>query len=161
MKLYEIDERLEALLLQATNRETGEIDEAVWPEIEALELAREKKLLDLACYQMGELRESEAVKAQADALARRAKIHKNRAERLKQFLATQVPQGQKLRDPRAQIGWRKSTAVEVIDEKTLPSCFLRRPPPVPDKKLIGDTLKSGGKVPGAELQERQNLQVKP
>lgn len=34
------------------------------------------------------------------------------------------------------------------------------PPPVPDKKAIGELLKSGAAVPGAHIETRNHLQIR-
>lgn len=42
-------------------------------------------------------------------------------------------------------------SVRIIDEAALPEAFLRHPKPVPDKTAIGNALRDGEKVSGAEL----------
>lgn len=42
-------------------------------------------------------------------------------------------------------------SVYVTDEAALPISFMRQPPPKPDTEAIGQALRAGATVPGAEL----------
>ena len=62
---------------------------------------------------------------------------------------------------RAKITFRKSTAVNITDESKLADGFKKVETVVKiDKKAIGDALKFGEKVDGAELIVNQNIQIK-
>jgi hypothetical protein len=161
MKLYEIDAQIEALLNASVDRETGEIDEAAMEELAALEVARDEKALAVAAYIIGQEAEAEAVKAQARKLTERAAKHERHAERLRLYLAAHLPVGTKLRDDRVEIGWRKSTAVEVDEGAAdrLPSGLLRISVS-PDKTAIRKVLDAGHEVEGCRLVQRTALVVK-
>ena len=159
MKLFEIHDAIEVVLAKGVDHETGEISEEALVELDGLEMARDEKSLAVARYLMGERAEAAAVKAQADRLAKRARIHANRADRLLGYLDAILPEGQKIHDDVVQIGWRSSTAVEVSALGKVPQAFVRVTE-APDKKAIGEALKSGVEVPGAELVSRNRLQVK-
>ena len=159
MRLFEIHDAIEMVLAKGVDHETGEISEEAIAELDGLEMTRIAKSLAVARYLMGERAEAAAVKAQADRLAKRARIHANRADRLLRYLAANMPEGNKLHDDVVQIGWRSSTAVEVSDLGLVPQAFVRVTE-APDKKAIGEALKSGVEVPGAELVTRNRLQVK-
>ena len=162
LKLWQMDERLEAMIYAATDRETGEIDELALFEIDALEMDKELKILGLAGYIKGERSEADAVQLQADALAERAKGHKRRAEKLQAYVERHLPQGQSVRDDRHWLKWTKSSAVEITDESKLPSEFMTEPvtpAPRPDKIKLRQALKTEA-VPGAEMVQRQKLHVK-
>lgn len=68
--------------------------------------------------------------------------------------------GEKVTGTDFAISWRKSTAVNVLDEKALPPTFLVPQPPKVDKTGISKALKNGETVSGAELIERQNMTIK-
>jgi hypothetical protein len=56
-------------------------------------------------------------------------------------------------------------AVEILDERLIPSVYMRIPEPkpvipAPDKKLIGADLKEGKEVPGAALKTSTRLVIK-
>lgn len=162
LKLWQMDERLEAMIYEATDMETGEIDEQALFHIDALEMDKEMKILGLAGYIKGERAEGDAVQLQADALAERAKSHKRRADRLQAYVERHLPQGESIRDDRHWLKWTKSSAVEITDESKLPSEYMTdpvTPAPRPDKIKIRQALKTE-RVPGAEIVQRQKLHIK-
>lgn len=100
----------------------------------------------------------------ADAKARADAMDK-RAEYLTQSVADAMRACgiSKISGPGVALSFRTSTAVDIFEPGMLPSQFLRypeAPPPAPDKRAIGEALKSGHDVPGARLDVRQNLQIK-
>ena len=99
------------------------------------------------------------IKDEADKLTERRHILERKAERLKAYLASQMP-GEKFESPRVAISWRKSEAVRIIDESMIPLCFWKTPVPQLDKVSVRATIKSGKDVPGATLEEKQNIQIK-
>jgi hypothetical protein len=99
-----------------------------------------------------------------DALAR-AKVIEGRAERLREYLQTNLEAVgiEKITGPGVEISFRKSSAVVVDAEDLLPTEFWRRPPmplPAPDKNAIALAIKGGREVPGAHVETRRSLQIK-
>lgn len=135
--------------------------------VSELEGEREAKLLGIAAL-LKEMRQDAAdKKAVADSIAKTAAaeseaagVLQRRADRLEDFLLHNLEAGEKFKDSRAEITWRKSTAVIVsVEPEKLPQQF-QRVSVAADKKAIGDALKSGETIEGAALEVRQNLQVK-
>jgi hypothetical protein len=122
-------------------------------------MERDQLVLDLAAYLLGEKAEAEAITAQAAKLLERAGRHEKRAAWIRDVIARNVEPGRKLSDTRSEIGWRKSTAVEITDEAAVPDELYRYSRSI-DRTEIGKRLKAGEAVPGAELVHRQNLQVR-
>src|SRR3990172_6443206 len=121
MRLFEIQDEIEVLLAEGSDPETGEIAQQTLEALAVLEGARERKILDLACYVRGEVSEAEAVAEQAKRLQERAQRHQRRADRLARFLEERIlGRGEKLRDERVEVSWRKSSAVVIEDELALP-----------------------------------------
>ena len=59
------------------------------------------------------------------------------------------------------LSFRESTAVSITNEKDIPEAYTEIVKTAKiDKKAIGDAIKSGKVVPGAELVENMNLQIK-
>lgn len=57
--------------------------------------------------------------------------------------------------------FRKSKAVEILDEAQIPAEFMRETVKIePDKTAIRKAIESGQEVAGAKIEERQNLQIK-
>jgi len=67
---------------------------------------------------------------------------------------------ERIESPTLKLSFRKSEAVEISDEQEIPAAYLNHPPPKPDKTKIKEAIKSGEPVPGAQLVERKNLQIK-
>lgn len=158
MRLFEISERLEHLLNLSVD-ENGEINEAALEELTALEEARDAKALAVASYIVGQEAEADAIEATAKRLRERAAVHRRHAARLRQYVESCVPAGEKISDDRVSISWRKSQAVRVVDEAAIPDEHWRYTREV-DKAAIRDALKAGEAVPGCELEHRTALVIK-
>lgn len=91
----------------------------------------------------------------------RAKARKSK-ELLKNRLSDAMRQLgiERIVDPFITISFRKSEAVEITDEKLIPEQFMEHPLPHPNKSRIKEAIKDGAIVPGAEIIQRQNLQIK-
>lgn len=160
MKLYEIDNAL----MELFDPETGEIvDVAQW---DALTMQREQKLEGVVCWIKNLLADAEALKAEKSMLEAREKAARNKAERLTKWLESAL-QGEKLTTARCAVSYRKSVAVEIPDEELFVAyagkeCndLLTYKQPVPNKTAIKAALKEGRNVPGVQLVERQNIQIK-
>lgn len=152
--LYEIN----AELLSLTDSETGEITD--WSAFEALQLARDEKIENIALYHKNLLAEAAALKAEEKSFAERRKRAENKADSLKRYLDTAL-QGQKFNTVKVAISYRKSTSVEV-DETKLPANWLREVPAthVVDKVEIAKALKAGEEIDGATLVENSLIQIK-
>lgn len=158
MKLFQISERIEHLLNLSVD-ENGEINEAALDELAELEEARDAKALAVAAYALGQEAEADAIEATAKRLRERAAKHRRHAARLREYIACNVPAGEKLADDRVEIAWRKSQAVRVVDESAIPDEHWRYTREV-DKAAIRDALKAGASVPGCELENRTSLVIK-
>jgi hypothetical protein len=161
MKLFEIHDEIEQVLAAGTDRETGEISEQCLVALDDLEIQRTEKALSVAAYLKGEQAEAEAIKAQADKLVARAKVHERRAEWLLSYLERHVEEGTKISDSRSEIGWRESAAANVPNVDALEAKYVReKTTREPDKKRILAELREGGEVAGAYLEKRKKLYVK-
>ena len=159
LKLWEINSEIERVLAEESDHTTGEITDETLEKLDALEIERDDKALQIACYLKSEIAEGLAVKTQADKLAARAKIHENRAGRLKNYLNTDSEVGKKNSNGMVQIGWQKTKSVEVLDLPKVPYDY-HKVTVVDDKKKIGDALKEGIDVPGATLVNVNKIQVR-
>ncbi len=163
MKLFDIDERLAACVKLDESRvvdtESGEIIDL--EAIAALEMERDKKIENLGCWYKNLLAEAEALKAQKNAFAEREKAKKAKAESLKGFLGRYL-NGKKFETAKVAMSFRKSEAVE-FDAKCIgdvPEEFQKFKDPELDKVAVKKAIKAGETVPGCELVQRQNLQIK-
>jgi len=113
-----------------------------------------------------------AIEANAAAMAQwakeaqeRARSAQARAERLREYLSTQLQACgiQRVEGPGIALSWRKSSAVVIDEPGLIPAAYMRQPdppPPAPDKAAIGAALKAGLDIPGAHIDTRQHLQIR-
>ncbi|MGN0466224.1 MAG: siphovirus Gp157 family protein [Lachnospiraceae bacterium] len=159
MRLYEIDAKMQELMEKweaCIDQDTGEImDDAVFDieeELNKLQLNRNEKIENCACYYKGLLAEVTALKAEEQALEKRRKTAENRAQSLKNFIA-HATGGQKYKSPRVSISHRRTPSVIVNDMEALiefDDSLVRYADPEPRKAEIKKLLKAKD-VPGCEL----------
>ena len=161
MTLYEIDEQIRNCIRidekSAVDTLTGEVIDL--KQLDELAMERSQKIKNIALWYKNLVADARALKDEETAFAIRRKTAENKAEQLKSYLAN-VLDGEKVKETEFAIGWRKSKAVTITDEKKLPEIFLIEQPPKVDKTAIGKALKDGEDVPGAELIENMNIQIK-
>ena len=157
MTLFEINEALMNFQFDI-DEETGEILNA--KELETLEMARDEKIENVGLWVKNLKAEAEAIKAEKDAMAKRQKQAENKAKSLENYLYF-ATQGKPFTTPRVAISYRKSEAVEIVDETAIPEQYVNiEVVSKPNKKAIKDAIKSGETVDGCTLVERENIQIK-
>lgn len=152
--LYEINQQI----LDVIDLDTGEvIDEAAF---DALQIERTEKIENVALWYKNLVSQAEALKSEEKSFAERRKTVENRANSLKSLLEREL-KGNKFSTVKAAISFRKSTAVNIVDESLLPSDYLKvQTVTSVDKVEIGKALKAGIEVSGATLVENSNIQIK-
>lgn len=158
MTLYDINKEIYDLFDTAVDDEGNLTDEA-FEILQTLNESRNEKIENCALLIKEWFAEAGKIKDEADKLTNRRRILERKAERLKAYLASQMS-GEKFESPRVAISWRKSEAVKIIDEALIAPFFWKTPAPQLDKMSIKATIKSGKDVPGATLEEKQNIQIK-
>lgn len=161
MTLYEINQAI----LDTIDPETGEIVDV--DKLSELQMEREQKLEGVALWVKNLNAEAEAYKAEKDAFAEREKAAKNKAESLKKWLAYTL-NGEKMSTQKVAISFRKSESVEIEDEERVITFaqkngrddLLTYKAPTVNKSAIKAVIKTGKKIPGAVLIEKQNIQIK-
>lgn len=153
MNLYEIDREIESCV----DMETGETIDT--ERLASLQMEKSKKIENIGCWIKNLTAEAAALKNEKDALAQREKVAKNKADGLKQYLAGYLA-GQKFKTAKVAISYRKSEAVEIADEAAVPDEFRIPQPDKIDKTGIKKALKDGAVIVGAQIVERQNIQIK-
>ena len=158
MKLYEIDNAI----LECINLETGEIIDT--EQLDKLQMERDTKLENVACWIKDLKAEAEALKNEKQALAERQKVAENKAESLKKWLAYAL-QGEKFKTTKCAISFRKTEAVEVTDEGLNNLMkehdeLLTYKAPEPNKTAIKQALKDGLSVEGVQLIQNTSTIIK-
>ena len=169
MRLFEIADTIERLLIEGTDPETGEISEDCLAELGELELDRETKICDLVLYALGEEAESKAVREQADRLTARARVHQRRADRLRKWLAESIlEKGEKVSDDRVQVRASESTYTDIYDAAAVERAWSKAQVPAScirvtsevSKSGVAAAIKDGVNVPGARRLKRRGMVIK-
>lgn len=155
MNIYEIDNAI----LDCIDLETGEIiDEE---KLNALQMERGKKVSNVACWIKDLKAENEAIKAEKQNLSRRQEVNEHKMESLKKWL-TFALNGEKFKDGRVSISYRKSESVQFDDTfkiENLPNEF-RKVTVEPMKSEIKQAIKDGQSVEGCYIKEENNIQIR-
>ena len=153
MNLFQIDEEI----LGCLDIETGEIIDT--EKLDQLQMARDTKIENIACWIKNLTADAEALKAQKQAFADRQKSAENKAESLKKYLASYLA-GQKFSTDKVAVSFRKTSSVNVTDMRLIPEDYLKFAEPTVNKELIKKSIKAGIVVPGAEIAEGQSISIK-
>lgn len=164
--LYEIDKDIEAIIdrmFEEVDEETGEVKAENVSKLKELQEAREQKLDNLGAFIKNLTSDVDAMKAEKDILDKRIKTKQKKIEWLKSYVASDLIANNqaKFESSRVVFSFRKSTSVSIPDETKIPKKYFKK---VTTEKLdregIGKLLKEGHTIRGAELIEKQNLQIK-
>lgn len=155
MTIYDI----EAEIMDCIDQDTGEVIDL--DRLNALEMERDKKISNVACWIKDLKAEAEAIKAEKQALDKRQKAAENKAESLKEWLSG-ILQGEKFKDSRCSISYRRSERVDFADNFNLDSLpdSMKKVTVEPKKTEIKEFLKAGGEIEGVELVESSNIQIR-
>lgn len=166
--LYQINQQIEELLSTSAD-ENGEISDEIFALIELLQIDEKTKIDNIACYIKDLSAEQSAISAEIKALNERKKAKESKEDRLRKYLSDylQINGQAKFETARAVLSFRKSAKVELVDEskvidfaKDHQDLGLTKIDIITSKTAIGAALKSGISIPGAQMIETQNLQVK-
>jgi hypothetical protein len=155
MTIYDI----EAEIMDCIDQETGEVIDL--DRLNALEMERDKKISNVACWIKDLRAEAEAIKAEKQALDKRQKAAENKAESLKTWLSG-ILQGEKFKDARCSISYRRSERVDFADNfdlNTLPD-YMKKVTIEPKKTEIKEFLKGGGEIEGVRIEENTSMTIK-
>ena len=155
MTIYEI----EAAILETVDQETGEVIDI--DRLNALEMERDKKISNVACWIKDLKAEGEALKAEEQNLNHRRKVCENKMESLKTYLATFL-NGEKFKDSRCSISYRRSEKVTFADDFVVDSLpdEMKKITVEPRKTEIKEFLKGGGEIEGVRMEESTSMQVR-
>lgn len=157
---YFIDSRIEEIIDEAIDPETGEvIDEEALDAIAALQEQKDDAIEQMGLYYKDMMAEVDAVKAEAKKLTDRAKAVENRAETVKKYLVRALD-GKKFKTPRLSVSYRKSEQTVVDDLSKIPYEYLKWKDPDADKAAIKKAIKAGEEVPGAHIEPNTSTIIK-
>ena len=162
MNLYEIDSAIEQAFSQAVDQETGEINEEYMKQLDELEMQRDQKVENIACFIKNLRADAAALKAEKDALQKRQKAAETKAESLTRYLSSFLA-GAKFSSPKASVTWRKTTRVEMdpgVSVYDIDTQYIRLKEPELDKTKAAAALKAGETIEGLHLEESQSMTIR-
>lgn len=166
MNLYEINGELLALLNSddsyLTNIETGEII-GITEVIEQISMARDDKHEGIALFIKDLEADAEKIKAEEKILKERREAKEKKAERLREYLSCSMKLfgDTKIETERCLVSFRKSEQINILDENIIPDIYKTKVETFKiNKNDLKVAIKQGQKIEGAELVEKQNLQIK-
>lgn len=161
-KLYELDQRINELITNSIDTETGEVSDGFIEKLDALNMERNQKIDNIMCLIKNLDSETTAFDNEVKRLAELKKSAKSRAESLKAYLTNYMEAGvEKFTSPHGKIGWRKSEKVIVQDVDALPEEFKKVKVDITaDLVSLKKALKEDRKIDGVSLEEHQNIQIK-
>lgn len=155
MTLYEIDQAL----LDTVDEETGEIID--FEKLEALEMERDRKISNIACWIKDLKAEAAAIKEEKQKLDKRQKAAEAKADQLGNYLSSYL-NGALYKDARCSISYRKSTSVKLDENIILEHLPLDciKVETKPSLSAIKEALTKGMEIEGAYLVTNSNIQIK-
>lgn len=167
ISLFEIDEQILRLVSldesDIIDSDTGEVLVDVFEELEKLNIKREEKIIHIARYVDDLEREQKLIKEKAEILEARAKSKKNRAERLRRYLADSMLKlgTNKIEDETVTVKLNSSKSVNPFNVELIPAEYINQKVEIkPDLRKIGAAIKNGLVIPGAELVEKYSVTVR-
>jgi hypothetical protein len=140
----------------------GEVPEALFNELMAEQMKSIVQIENLVQY----IRQLDLGVEMCNAEITRIDTMKNKAkkriESIESYITPYVKEHHKVKAGTFTLSIRKSKSVKIKDKSQIPLVYMHEIPVElqPDKNMIKKDLKSGICVPGAELQENNNLQIK-
>lgn len=167
MTLYEIESEILALVENGFNAacidEDGVVDEEKAKEyLEKLPIERDKKLEAYGLVIKNYEAEIEAIKQEQARLTARRQAKERQVERLKNAITNSMVLFNQARFETAKVAFsfRKTSSVEVNMDTLAKEYIREKIEYTADKTAIKNAIKSGQVVEGAQIIERQTLQVK-
>lgn len=155
--LYDIDAKIMECMTNCIDPDTGEITNS--EQLEALQMERQTKLENVALYIKNLKADAAMYKAEKQVFAERQAAAEKRAESLSEWLKKALD-GQKFKTEKAEVNFRKTQTVEIIDIWDLNEDLLKYSDPTPDKAAIKRAIKAGEEVKGAKLVDDISMTIK-
>ena len=170
MKLYEVNEALEnLLLLLEPDPETGEITadfDSVIEEINSLQMERSRILEYLAKLVLNCRSDAAAIKAEEDRLKERRQKIERKADRIMEILKRECG-GENTDCGVATVRYRNTEKLDVSDsiatvewlEQNGYDTFIRYKEPEVSKADVKKLIKSGAEIPGSAIIKEQSCSL--
>lgn len=164
-EIYELDGRIETLINEKFDPETGEIvddnPERLAELIQETQMEKAYYLEQVALYAKNRRAMSEALGAEIKRLQTRKRVEDRKFQWAKSFLESA---GMKINTARAQVSFRifKSGRTVIDSVELIPERFWKKPKTEDDvyKTEIAKAIKAGETVSGAHLEDRVDTIIK-
>lgn len=157
MELYKITGAL------AKIEDMAEEDQSLAEFLDGIQLQMNEKIDGIVRFSRNMESDANAIEAEIQRL-KDLKAYKERmSQRLKDYISHCMTNAgiTKIETSIAKLSFRKSESLSVVDEAAIPDEFKNTIISKPvDKNAIKQAIKDGREVPGAKIEERQNLQIK-
>jgi hypothetical protein len=163
MTLFEINEAIAKAIENAIDPETGEITD--FSELEALAVSRDEKIKNTALYILNIRAEAQALAEQEKKFKERKQVLLNREKRIFERLQFDL-KGEDFKSTEVNISYRKSKGVEITNDVDFELFAIDHTEYIKpfkieaDKTAIKEALAKGIAIPGCEIVEKQNMQIK-
>lgn len=163
--LYELN-KMYFEALEGAIDENGEIqDERLVELMGEIQEAKETKLLNVACMIKDLNGDIDKFDAEIKQLQARKKAVESKVASLEKLIRLVLPEGEKLKETRAEISWCKSSSVLITSEpsdlyKQYPDLVKVKTEYQPDKKAIKERIELGDLVLGCSIETKQSLVIK-
>lgn len=136
---------------------TGELlDEK---KLNELQMTFDEKVKNIALWIKNLENDLDGYAKTIDSLKARRDRDKRLKDNLTNYLMTLLD-GKKRKTPEYEVTYRKSKAVNILDEKAIPEQYLKPQPPKVSLMDIKRALQDGQTVEGCALEERVSMKVK-
>ena len=168
--LFQVNGQIHHLIENNIDDETGEINDEITAQLNELQIEMDTKIVSVANYTKCLDAMIEAGKLESRRIADHVGYMTNLKDRLKTALKAFVPEGEKVVNPetgKILISWRKSKSLDILDdekvmaycEKSLPEA-IKTPEPYLLKSEIKKAIQDGVGIDGAELIQKNNIQIR-
>lgn len=158
--LFEIDRAIVDAWEACVDPETGEINEDLYADFEALQMERDRKIENIACWVKNLKSDAAAMKEEAKNMTERAKAAEAKAARLQDYVG-RVLNGQPWHGTRAAISWRTSHQLSIDEGATVPAEYMRiKTTSEPDKTALKAAIAAGKEFEGIRVLDVKNMTIK-
>ena len=162
MNLYAINQKYFDILNMTD--EDGCLSEDAFAALAEIKGEEIQKIENVALYIKDTEGFAAAIRNEEKALAERRKVYENKAERLRKYLSDYLlaKEEPKFETQRVALSFRRSEKVNIFDEQAI----IAEHPELTSTEIkvkaadVKAAIKSGQTIPGAEIVENQNLQIK-
>ena len=160
LNLYGINSKIELVLDNAVDQETGEIiDEQLMEQLGALELEKNEIIENVLLEIKNQNAYAKALKEEKQEIDKKKARAEQRAETLKKYVS-QALNGEKFKTPKVSVSYRNTKSTEYTgDIENLPSSCVKVEKSI-YKTELKKLLESGADIPGATIVTNTSMIIK-